>query len=368
MPSPRSLSSIIAGSRVRSTSTNGYYVNYTYDNQRMLSKTTDALGRTESFTYTKGGALATATDVLGNTTRFLPGGPNDSPSTFIDANGNATRYTYDMIGNLTATTYADGSIERAAYDAQGNAIQLVNRRGQAIARTFNTAGQLTGETFPDGTSNTYGYDARNRLATAIDANGTTTFTYNAKDQVTRVDYPQGRWLAYQYDAAGRRTRMEDHVGVITRYIYDSIGRLFELRDTTNALIVRYSFDSAGRLSREDKGNGTYTINTFDANSRVLSIFHYAPNNSVNSKFVYTYDLLGGTSMETIDGTACTYTYDLAGQLTRAVLDSTNVAIPDQDLKYEYDALGNRTRTVLNGVTTVYVTNAMNQYESAGRTT
>jgi RHS repeat-associated protein len=352
---------------VRQTASTGYYVNYTYADRR-LSQATDTLGRTQTYTRTAGGALASTTDALGHTTTFLPGGPNDQPSTFIDANSNTTRYAYDASGNLTRTTYADGSAERVSYDARGNAIEMVNRRGNAIAFTYNSAGQLTSEAFPDGTSYVYAYDPRGRLMTATDPRGTTTFTYDTADRLTRIDYPQSRSLAYQYDAAGRRTRMTDDGGFVTRYVYDAVGRPSELRDAADALIVRYTYDSAGRLSREEKGNGTFTVTSYDANSRVTSIFNFAPGGSANSKFLYTYDLLNRrTAMTTIDGT-WTYTYDLTGQLTRAVFASTNLAISNQDLNYVYDALGNRIRTILNGVSSDYTRNNLNQYTAAGATT
>ncbi|MFO0880614.1 MAG: RHS repeat-associated core domain-containing protein [Gemmataceae bacterium] len=343
----------------------GYYVNFSYDQARRVTRTTDALGRTQSYTYSPGGAVLSTTDTQGHTSRYLAGGPNEQPSTFIDANGNTTRYAYDAVGNRTQSTYADGSVERAAYDAQGNAIQLVNRRGQSIARTFNVAGQLTSETFHDGTSNHYTYDLRGRLATAIDPAGTTTFTHDDHDRLIRIDYPQGRFLTYQYDTAGRRTRMEDETGSVTRYAYDSSGRLRALRDGTDALIVQYTYDAAGRLAREDKGNGTWTITTYDANSRVMSVVHFSSTGLANSSFGYTYDLLDRrTSMTTPDG-VWTYTYDLTSQLTRAVFTSTNLAISNQDLQYSYDALGNRTRTILNGITTDYDTNPLNQYTTVG---
>jgi RHS repeat-associated protein len=72
-------------------------------------------------------------------------------------------------------------------------------------------------------------------------------------------------------------------------------------------------------------------------------------------------------MSTLDG-QWTFAYDLTGQLVHAVFASTNPSIPDQDLTYEYDALGNRVRTILNGVTTNYTTNALNQYTTVGATT
>ena len=69
-------------------------------------------------------------------------------------------------------------------------------------------------------------------------------------------------------------------------------------------------------------------------------------------------------MATLDG-AWTYSYDAAGQLTRAIFTSTNPDLPNQDLAYNYDPAGNRTSTVINGVTTNYVANSMNEYTSVG---
>lgn len=70
-------------------------------------------------------------------------------------------------------------------------------------------------------------------------------------------------------------------------------------------------------------------------------------------------------MSTLDG-ASSYTYDAVCQLTRAVFTSSNpTLIPNQDLSYRYDAAGNRISTNINGTSTDYTTNVMNQYTSVG---
>ncbi|MEB3295577.1 MAG: RHS repeat-associated core domain-containing protein [Synechococcales bacterium] len=85
-------------------------------------------------------------------------------------------------------------------------------------------------------------------------------------------------------------------------------------------------------------------------------------------FEYTYDNLGRqTTAKTPDGT-WSYTYDTTGQLTGANFVSTNAQIPNQSLSYVYDAAGNRTRTVINGVTTDYASNNLNQYTTVGTAT
>lgn len=353
---------------VRTEDALGHYVVYNYNSARQLIETTDDLGRTTTYTRCDCGRPKTITDVYGRTIlTFTLGGPNNAPTAFTDANGNTTRYGYDAAGNIVSTTYADGTIETATYDGDGNLDIFTNRRGQLIDRTVNSAGQVTHEEWSDGTSRDYTYDSHGRLHTATDAQGTTTLTYDGADRLTRVDYPNGRWIAYTYDAAGRRTRIEDNSGFATQYFYDSAGRLDHLLDASDALIAQYAYDAAGRLVREDKGNGTYTVYGYDAGGRQTSISNYAPDGSVNSKFLYTYDAAGRRSTETaIDG-MWIYTYDLTDQLIHAVFASTNPSIADQDLSYEYDALGNRTRTVVNGAATSYTANNMNQYTTAGAT-
>ena len=353
---------------VRTEDALGSYTRYEYGDDFLVSRVTDSLGHSVSYTWCSCGSLKTVTDQLGRTTTFTLGGPLNHPTAFTDANGNATQYAYDAAGNLTGTTYADGSIERIAYDALGDPTSLVNRRGQAIGMTYNAAGQVTRETFPDTSTINYTYDARGRLNKVVDSQGTTTFTYDTADRLTRVDYPTGRWLEYTYDAAGRRTRMTDNSGFVVQYRYDAAGQLSSLRDSADAVIVTYTYDAAGRLVREDKGNGTYSLYTYDPTGRTESIVNHAPDGSINSRFDYTYDALGQrTGMTTRDG-HWTYTYDLTGQLIHAVFASTNPAIPDQDLSYEYDALGNRVRTIINGTTTNYTTNNLNQYTTVGDTT
>jgi RHS repeat-associated protein len=189
---------------------------------------------------------------------------------------------------------------------------------------------------------------------------------NSGDRLKRVLYPNGRWVEYFYDAVGRRERMIDSTGATTRYDYDPVGRLWKLRDDGGNQLVEYRYDAVGRLERVNKGNGTYTTYQYDDVGQLLHLVNYAPDGGVNSRFDYTYDSRGRRkTMGTLDG-AWIYDYDATGQLTDAdFTPAPGSPVAAQDLHYEYDAVGNRTRTVLNGVTTEYVANNLNQYSSVG---
>jgi RHS repeat-associated protein len=341
----------------------------THDSKFNLISVTNAVGAKAVLDYNKLGQLISAKDFLGNITNVTYGGPQNQPKVLSDAKGNQTRYDYSPTGNLLKTTFANGKLESTTFDPLGNALSFTNSAYEAIQYSHNAAGQVTGATFPDGSSFTYTYDNRGRLLTATDTSGTITFTYHpVTGFMTGVAYPEGRALTFTYDTGGRRSSMVDHTGFTVKYGYDAVGRLSTLKDAGNSLIVTYTYDANGRLSQKTNANGTYSTYIFDANGRVLSLINRAPGGTINSRFDDTYNALGlKTSETTLEG-AWTYTYDANGQLTRAVFASNNVAsIPNQDLVYQYDALGNRTSTVINGVTTNYVADNMNQYESVGGT-
>lgn len=354
---------------VKVTDPLGQSTEYTYDSNYNLIQITDPAGQITTNQYGSQGNLISTTNPLGETTKFTYTNTDDNLASVTDANGNTTQYAYDGNGDLTSTTYVDGTIASLAYDPVGNVISSTDQNGQVMQYTYNAAGQVLTETYADGTVDSFTYDADGDLTSATDPTGTTTLTYNADEELTQITYPTGLYLQYTYDSAGRRTQMVDQDGFTVNYSYDAVGRLSELTDANGNLIVTYAYDAAGNLVRQDNGNGTYTTYTYDADGDVLSLINYAPGGSINSSFIYTYNDLGlETSETTLDGT-WTYTYDAVGELTGAVFVSTNPnVVPDQNETYNYDAVGNRTSTVINGVTTIYTTNDMNEYTQVGDTT
>ncbi len=319
-------------------------------------------GSTYTYSYDANGNLNVQTNPLGQQVSFTYEPTSNQLQSVQDARNNPLNYTYDTKGNLTAITYADDSQEQFSYDTAGNVSRYTNRRGQTIDYTYNNDGLVISKSFSDGSSVTYGYDARGNLTTTTDASGTTTLSYNDANQLTRVGYPNGRFLEYSYDSAGRRSRMADQDGFAVNYLYDSNGRLERLTNESNELVVRYEYDSVGRLSKETKGNGTYSTYEYDAGGQLTQLIHYAPDGGINSRFDYTYDARGlVTSMTTLEGVT-NYEYDAIGQLT-------DVALPNgSTIQYRYDAAGNRIAVNDSGATTNYTANNLNQYTQVGNGT
>ncbi len=348
----------------------GNVTHYDYDSNLNLAEVIGPGGVTALATYDANGDVTSVTDPLGLTTQFTHDANNNLTS-YTDAKGNTTSYAYDAQNDLLSVTNADGSERQATYNPLGEATQYVNANGQAIGVTYNAQGLVATESFADGTSYSYHYDARGNLLTAIDAGGTTTFSYTdpaSPDLLTEVAYPDGTYLKFTYDASGRRTQSVDQTGFATNYTYDALGRLSKLTDAGGNLIVQYTYDAAGFLIQKDMGNGTRTTYIYNADGEVRSITNEAPDHStVNSFDDYKYDALGNVLTDTNRDGEWQYTYDADSQLIAAVF-APNASNPDglaaQSLQYAYDSAGNRTSETVNGVTTIYVVNTVNEYTSS----
>ncbi len=356
----------------------GNVTHYTYDLTGNLTAVNGPQGSNYVYTYDLKGNLLSTTDPLGLTTQFSYNAGNNLAS-YTDARHQTTSYQYDSKHNLLSITYADPDLTREQYNNYnplGQASQFVNANGSPIGLTYDLSGQVKTESFTDGTSYSYNYDSRGNLLSATDRQGhAITFTYGGDpnnpsnpDLLTKVTYADGTSLKFSYYAGGQRMQSVDQTGFTVKYTYDAVGRLSQLTDGSGKLIVQYTFDVAGQLIQKDMGNGTRTLYTYDAAGQVLSIANLAPDHvTINSFDQYTYDALGNVLTDTNQDGAWSYTYDADNQLVGAVF-TPNSSNPDgltaQNIKYVYDAAGNRISQTVNGVTTTYVVNTVNEYTSS----
>ncbi|KEF42131.1 MAG: hypothetical protein ER33_07850 [Cyanobium sp. CACIAM 14] len=351
-----------AGRVIRTDGPGGQFSYAKYNDNNQLSKVEALGGGSSSITYDAQGNPNLTTDPTGASTTFVYDPAHAGLAQFTDAKGNGFRNQFDANGNPSQTTMADGSTSTYGYDAQGNLTRSVDRDGLVTTMTYNIRGQLTKLVAADGATTTYTYDAHANLKSATDASGTITMQYDDADRMTRIDYPDGRFLKYAYNAGGQRAQMVDSTGFTTNYTYDAAGRLARLTDSEDNLIVAYTYDPAGRLLRKDQGNGNHTDYGYDTSGELTSISNVAANGSINSSYIYTYDLLGRTStMTTAEGTT-TYGYDGDSRLTQ-------VTLPDgHTITYTYDAAGNRVQVDDGGNVTAYTTNNLNEYTAVGGAT
>ena len=143
-------------------------------------------------------------------------------------------FAYDDLQRLTAGGTA-AAPESYAYDPEGNR----TASHLSASHTTDTANRLS-----EDDSFCYAYDLNGNLANktakvaGICTGAVTSYTYDAQDQLIRIDFPDLTFAAYRYDGSGRRTE-KDVNGSVTRYVYDFSAILLEY-DGAASLLARYS--------------------------------------------------------------------------------------------------------------------------------
>jgi RHS repeat-associated protein len=156
------------------------------------------------------------------------------------------------------------------------------------------------------------------FAHASTADRVSTVTYNAKGLVETADGP--------------RTDVSD----ITRYAYDTQGRLATVTDALGHVTTYDSYDPYGNPGRAVDANGVVTSMTYTPEGWLSTTTRDAAG--IPSTTTLTYDAVGNViQSQDGDGVVLTYNFDDASRLT----DITDGA--GNRIHYTLDAAGNRTK-------------------------
>ncbi|MBN1641209.1 MAG: RHS repeat protein [Anaerolineae bacterium] len=311
------------------TDANGDATRYTYDHKQRVIARQDALGHVQTRTWDDSYAL------IGGT----------------DANGHTTSYTYDGRGNLLTRTDALGYTISKVWHPQWNVIaQLTDANGNVALYDYDAHGNLVQHVDPMGHAIDYTYDPHGQMVSRTDAFGVTQFGYDAYGNGTVITDALGHVSTYAYDPVGNRIGETDANGHITTYAYDLLGRLVAV---TNALgnVSTYSYDPVGNRIGETDANGNVTAYSYDALNRPVAM-----TDTLGYVSTYSYDPVGNQVGET----------DALGHVTTYSYDPVGNRIGETDAlgyvrTYSYDPVGNRIgETDANGRVTTYSYDPLNR--------
>jgi RHS repeat-associated protein len=231
----------------------GYGTIYEYDKQGRQTKAIDPEGQLASLPHT----TLTAYDGLGRATSVT------------DANGVATEYVHDDDGNVL-TVHVGG------VQTQGN--------------TYNLLGELMASTDGNGNTSAFEYNAMGKLRGTTLPGDATIGAYTVAYKYTKTGLP-----AVQTDSLGKQAIIE----------YDNQGRVLSTTERTSAgaeaVTVSSRYDKTGNARYVFDGNGNRTENTYDGLNRKATatiIVTDALNNPITCTTTYSYDALGNLRGET----------------------------------------------------------------------
>jgi RHS repeat-associated protein len=310
-------------------------------------------------------------------------------SQVADGTGNTWSYSYDSSGHLLAMTAPGGLTTSYSYDTGSNPetanalLSITNPDSAQINYTYDPAtGRLTGRSQNGGANPiTYTYDGEAEVTTSDASGDSTTTWYNDLGKPGRMEDPLGGIATFSYDTNGNLTSATDAAGNTYQYVYDTNGNvtqtinplgqtvqmtygpLDELTSMTDAAgnTTQYSYNTAGNLLSIAYPDGTKQSFTYDPlGNPVQTVLQNGDPIS------YQYNAQGLVTQESFaDGTSQTFTYDAhgnlltantydaGGNLTGTTTEAYNAAnqllsitYPNgQFLKFTYNAAGQRTQSV-----------------------
>jgi len=194
---------------------------------------------------------------------------------------------------------------------------------------------------PTPVSKTATYDALGRTLTETDARGNTTqYWYNAYGSPSKILYANGASETFRYYKNSKLHLQTDREGLVTKNIYDDLGRLIEKRYSKNDTFLAneiFVYDSFHLKSYQDK-QGFITTYTYDGAGRKIE------ENRSGRITEFSYNTLGQLIQEThLNGknTLCIqHDPDFLGQIKQTrKLDTSGKIL--YKIAYTYDPDGNR---------------------------
>ena len=241
---------------------NSVNTSYSYDSLSRLLSVLDQSGAT-----TLDGATYTL-DNAGNRTSKL-----NQMTSVTDS------YSYDNIYQLTQAVQAANTTESYSYDRVGNRTASLG----VASYTVNTSNQLTATA--SGLSFTY--DDNGNTLTKTDANGTTTYTWDAENRLLQAATPANGTVTFKYDPFGRRVQKVSVAGGTVNYLYDGANIVEEL-SSSGTVLAKYTqglgIDEPLAMNR----SGSNSYYNADGLGTITSLI----DGSGNAVASYTYDSYG----------------------------------------------------------------------------
>ncbi len=278
-------------------------VTYQYDAARRRTSMTAAAQATANYTYDNANRLQSI--VQGSETVSLVYDAANRRKTLTLPNGVTVAYGFDNANELTGLTYTQSS-----GSTLGTLLYGYDNDGRRISKT----GTFATDVLAMPTTQSSRFDLNNRRTTfngqtlSYDADGnlisdgTNTYTWNARNQLTQISQGSTVEMSYAYDAMGRRISKATQGGTPTQYLYDGANAVQETQGSSiNAILTGLGVDE--RFARSDVTGRTYFLT--DALNSTIALTD--PTGAIREQ--YSYDPYGNvTPSDTTTGFTNPYQY------------------------------------------------------------
>jgi len=366
----------------------GGQTDYSYDTNSNLLTSTDPATRTDTRSYDALDRLVSLQDAIQGITSYAYD-TQDNLVSVTDPENLTTTYTYNGFTDLLSTDSPDTGLSTYTVDAAGNRTSETDARGVTISYGYDALNRLISVSYPDSTLDiAYSYDQGvngvGRLTGITDQSGSTSYTYDARGNITDVSQTingQTYTQSYSYNGADRLLGMTLPSARALTYQYDPSGRVVEIgansgagSETLVSGITRLPYGPAVAMTL---GNGVARTRSFDQDYRIETItdagvlnrgYGFSSVDNITAitdglnpalSQLFTYDSLDRLDFATGNYGDKTYGYDGVGNRLSLNTDLTGQGGSSETQNYTY-ASGSHRLTDIVGERSF-------QYDAAGNT-
>jgi RHS repeat-associated protein len=297
------------------------------------------------------------------------------------------KFTYNEHGQITSSTDADGHVTTYEYESKGNLDKIIppaplspttitvdadsrphiitDGAGHVETITYDNDDRITEIAYTGtGTARTvkFEYDGNGNVIKREDPTGTTKYTVDDLNRVTKEELPGSLSNSYEYDAASNMTKFTDGGGS-TSYKYNGLNELESMTEPSETKATTFAYDNDHRLDKITYTSGTIENYKLEPTTgRPETITAEKVTGTTVPKLTYTYKQGEGDtsliqSLTESTGNTTTYLYDKLERLTEATTKGSTIK---SHYAYKLDGAGNRTSqqvstTAETGGTTTYST-------------
>ncbi|SMC23706.1 RHS repeat-associated core domain-containing protein [Andreprevotia lacus DSM 23236] len=318
----------------------GYVTAFEYDANGNRTKRTDAYNRVTKYTYDALNRLKTITDAKGKLTT-LGYDANDHLVSVKDPEGFTTTYVYDGLDNLRQLISPDTGTTSYTPDAAGRTASKTDARNKTASYGYDNLGRIKTIAYGDQT-HTFSYDTAlngvGRLGSFSDADGSTSYSYDALGHITQVSRTATvsgasliQKVGYGWGNNNTLTSITYPSGATISYVWTN-GAISAVQLNGKNLISNIAWSNSIGAQSWTWGNGQLWGRAADLNGRI------AGATSGDTIVTHGYDNVGNISSITDtshDSLSQAYGYDELGRLVQG----TTIGVTRN---YSYDGNGSRT--------------------------
>ncbi|MEM6649828.1 MAG: RHS repeat-associated core domain-containing protein [Pseudomonadota bacterium] len=315
----------------------------------LTTTVTNDLGQTTTTVKNVRGEIVSVTDNLGSTTTYTYDAFGNTTS-ITDSEGNVSTTSYDKTGNKLSTNDPDMGVWTYSYNVLGELVSQTDAKSQTVTMTYDLLGRPTQRVEADGTSSwTYdvGFKAKGKLSSTSRGTHSQSFTYDNRGRPSTLSQTlDGATESFTatYDNSSRLKTVTYPSGFVAEYLYNAYGYEHQLKEQGGATLWTADvIDAQQRITQETAGNGVVTNRAFDALKGTIDTIQagVGGTNSV-ANMAFTFDDIGNLRerQDLTQSVTEKFDYDGLNRLTCYYIGAQACGQGSNSKTVTYDATGN----------------------------